>query len=130
MEEDYGASGYLYEPDRSAYQGHLSSTSSSSESDSEGENLSLLALEGRSNRPPSTWCKCGECTSQKTDVECYCCKEHELLADRIGDLQCITQTENLDQYIVHKPSLEMAFINAMLQKFVKGPAPEGELTNK
>ena len=122
--------GYLYEPNRSSYQGLLSSSSSSASSDSEGDNPALLSLEGRAKHPASAWCKCGQCTVQKTDVDCYCCREHELLADRMDGLMCFTMTDNLDQYIVHKPSLEMAFINSMIQKFVKGPAPEGELSNK
>lgn len=129
MEEEHGAQGYLYEPDRSAYQGYLSEEDLGS-SDSEGENPILLSTEGRSKMLASVWCKCGKCTVQKTDIECYCCKEHELLSDRMEGLTCFTLKDRLEEYIVHKPALEMAFIDAMIKNFVRGPAPEGELSNK
>ncbi len=96
--EEYGVNGYLYEPERSKYQDLLSSSSSSSSSDSEGDNLALLSLEGRAKQQASTWCKCGHCTVQKTDAECYCCKEHELLIDRMDGQTCFTMTDN--QYVV------------------------------
>ncbi len=73
------------------------------------------------------WCYCGNCVVQKTDDECFCCQEHELLKENLSDKQCVTQLENLESYVCHKPSLEMAFIVAYNQKYpklLKGSAPE------
>ena len=75
---------------------------------------------------------CGNCVLQKTDEECFCCQEHPLLVEELGrkQLPCICDKPGLDAYIVHKPALEMAFIDSMIRRQVKGPAPEGELSNR
>ena len=77
----------------------------------------------------SMWCKCGHCLQQKTNNECFCCKEHELITGKFDGLDCITAKSGLDQYVVHRPSLEMAFIDAMIKKHARETVPQ-QLTNR
>ena len=64
---------------------------------------------------------------QKTDDECYCCKEHELLVDRMVGLVCFTDIPDIEEFVAHRPSLKMAFVDAMIKKYVRGPE---ELSNR
>ncbi|MGH0136531.1 UNVERIFIED_CONTAM: hypothetical protein FKN15_035862, partial [Acipenser sinensis] len=45
-------------------------------------------------------------------------------------LKCIPDKAELDTYIVHKPTLEMAYIDTMIKRQVKGSAPNGEFSNR
>ena len=75
-------------------------------------------------------CKCGRCLVPKSDAEYFCCKDHELLADRSKTFICATDFfSNLEAYVSHKPSLEMVYIDGMIKRYSKGPAAE-ELSNR
>lgn len=130
MSDEEGAQGYLYEPQRSDYPDLcLNSRDFSDSSDSENDNFSINWRHGRAKMASSDWCKCGKCVVQKTDDECYCCKEHELLIEQSYTLKCATDIDNLEEYVAHKPSLEMAYIHGMIKRCLKGPAPQ-ELSNR
>ena len=120
----------MHEPQRRYSDG---SPDSSSDTDSSSDEMQVVLFEGRCKMEPSKWCKCGKCVTQKTDPECYCCMEHELLLDRLTDreLQCFTDMAKVRDYVAHKPSLETAYIQGMMRGSLRGPAPaEGEFTNK
>ena len=72
----------------------------------------------------------GNVLYKKTDAECFCCREHDLLADRFKTLICATDiaTGNLEAYSTQKSSLEMAYIDRMIKRYLKGPAAT-ELSN-
>jgi hypothetical protein len=115
-ETQYEIEGYLFEPDKSNYPhlvGEDSDTSSSEEADSV-----VVAWQGRARPPASAWCHCGQCVRQKTDEESFSCKEHELLVDKIcaKHLQCFTDLPKLAEYVAHRPSLEMMFVDSMTNK--------------
>lgn len=124
MDNDEGIQGYLYEPQRLDFP-HLCQDSgdSSDSSESEHENFAINWREGRAKMLSAVWCRCQKCVVQKTDAECYCCKEHELLIDRLKTLICATDIAHLEEYVAHKPSLEMAYIDGMIKRYLKGPAP-------
>jgi hypothetical protein len=126
---DVGIEGYLYEPEKADYP-NINQSGSDSElsSDTDGETVHNFR-DGRTKMSAETWCQCGQCVKQKTDDECYCCKEHELITEKMDGIECFTNKTDIDQYVAHRPSLEMAFIDAMIKKHVHGPAPE-QLTNK
>ena len=129
VDGDYGVEGYLYEPERADFPNiQNNQTDDDSSSDSEGESLGIFR-DGRTKMEPSTWCKCGHCVRQKTNNECFCCTEHELITGKLDGIGCITAKTGLDQYVVHRPSLEMAFIDAMIKKHVRETAPQ-QLTNR
>ena len=65
---------------------------------------------------------------RKPTNECFCCEEHELITGKLDELDCITTKSGLDQYVVHRPSLEMAFIDAMIKKHLRKTVPQ-QLTN-
>ena len=124
IDGDNGVEGYLYEPERADFpniQNNL--TDDDSSSDNEGECLGIFR-DWRTKMEPSTWCKCGHCLWQKTNNECFCCKEHELITGKLDGLDCITTKSGLDQYVVHRPSLEMAFIDAMIKKHLRKTVPQ------
>ena len=60
----------------------------------------------------------------ETNNECFCCKEHELITGKLDDLGCITAKSGLDQYVVHRTSLEMDFIDAMIKKHLRETVPQ------
>ena len=76
----------------------------------------------------SVWCKCGSCTKHRADMQrmVLLLRAYVLLIDMIkaSNLTCFTQAARLEEYVLHKPALQMAFIDAMVKKYVKGPAPE------
>ena len=75
-----------------------------------------------------TGCKCGHCLRQKTNNECfYYKKKHKLITGKLDGLDCITTKSGLDQYVVHRPSLEMAFIDVKIKKHLRKTVPQ--LTN-
>ena len=132
-ETEFGEHGYNFEPERS-------SESNSSENDSELsdssdsvelENAAAQSIQGRTSMAVSTWCKRGNCAKQKSDIENYCCKEHELGLEIVdeAEVEYITLKPQLEEYVAHKPALEMLFIDCMIRRFVKGPAPR-ELSNR
>ncbi|KAK2153669.1 hypothetical protein LSH36_290g04031 [Paralvinella palmiformis] len=118
MDNDEGIQGYLYEPQRSDFQ-HLcqDSTDSSDLSESEPENVAVNWRQGRAKMASAVWCKCGRCIVQKSDAECFCCKEHELLADRSKTLICTTDIDNLEAYIAHKPSTCILNFKIIITRF-------------
>ncbi len=117
--------GYLYEPNISDYP-HMSANMEDepNSSGSDIENLDVLWRESRIKMARAEWCYCGNCVVQKTDDECFCCQEHELLKEKLSDKQCVAQLENLEAYVCYNPSLEMAFIDGMIRNILKGSAPE------
>ncbi len=130
-EEIWGESGYAFEPEW-ASDAEIDKTGdvSSESSDSDDEKASANWKAGRAKMPPTAWCKCGRCVTQKTDIECFCCRESELCLDLIdGSLKCLTEKAELASYVAHQPSLEMMYIDGMIRRFLKGPAPS-QLSNR
>jgi hypothetical protein len=128
---EVGSKPYMHEPQWE--EGQESDTSSDTDSDSTNEASNVVKFEGRCKTDPAHWCRCGKCTRQNTDGECYCCMEHELLLERIHqrEIKCFTEYPRLEEYVAHKPSLEMAYIQGMMRGSLRGPAPdEGEFTQK
>ncbi len=128
-DNDLACEGYIFEPEKADYQYLVQHSSDSDTSDDMNAELGSNTREGRTKMSVGAWCRCGHCTRQKTDDECYCCKEHELLSGRMDGLQCFTAKSDLQDYVAHRPSLEMAFIDAMIKKHVRGPAPD-QLSNR
>ena len=130
MSGEGGAEGYLYEPVRSDFPNLCLLSEISSDSDhSEPENFAINWREGRSKMATAEWCRCGNCVVQQTDDECYCCKDHELLVHYLNSVNCATDIADLEEYVAHKPSLEMAFVNGMIRRCLKGPVPQ-QLSNR
>ncbi len=120
-----GTEGYLYEPEKIDFPNieQDSDDCSDSSTDSEGESLSKCR-EGRSKMAIAKWCECGRCVKQKTDDECFCCTEHKLIVDKMDNIECICEKEGISEYIAHRPSLEMAFIDELIKKNLRGPVLE------
>ena len=129
--EELGLQGYQFEPERDNLSGDSGEESESNISSSDEEiEAAMNWRDGRSKAGTTIWCKCGNCVTQKTDPECYCCTEHELLVDQVTELgTCITNKPSLDDYVTHKPMLEMMYIDGMIRRLLTGPAPT-ELTNR
>ncbi len=125
--EFLGQYGYIFEPEKESSSENDHSHSDSEDSLDEYKEIPEVNMrEGRSKMAAPVWCHCGNCVTQKTDEECFCCHEHELALETISDenILCLTQKDGLDSYVAHTPSLEMLFVDCMIRRFVKA-SPTG-----
>ncbi len=133
IENEMGQHGYMFEPEKndSESENSDSCTDTSDEEMNEKNTVEANWREGRSKMAVSVWCRCGHCRSRKSDEECFCCKEHELALDIMDStqIQCLTEKNDLESYVAHRPSLEMLFVDCLIRRFVRGPAPE-QLSNR
>lgn len=70
------------------------------------------------------WCTCGCCEAMPTDVECFCCKEWDLLQDHTPDARCVTLDEGFSS-LQHLWVLE-AFFHVPKVNGTRRPIPEGQ----
>ena len=64
--------GFQFEPERSISYHEGSYQDSSDEGDAMERNMFV-----RKDCEPSVWCKCRNCATMKTEMECLCCQEVE-----------------------------------------------------
>ncbi|KAL0150481.1 hypothetical protein M9458_050717 [Cirrhinus mrigala] len=69
------------------------------------------------------WCSCRCCEIMPTDMECFCCKEWDLLHRRSQDARCVTLAEGfsslLDLWVLE------AFFHVPKLNWARRPTPEG-----
>lgn len=75
------------------------------------------------------WCDCENCMIMGNTDENICCRQSDITLGSMDDYECITDHTHFSEIVLNPVILEVAFIQIMSFKGVKGRAPD-QLTNR